>query len=456
MKGTVLIADDEQEIRESLSVVLEDDGYETATVGNGEAAVEKLGEIGFDILITDLKMPGKGGIEVLQEAQKLSPGTLCIIITAYASVETAVEALRFGASDYLLKPLEFDEVIHRINHLMERKALAQENKYLREQINRQFNFNFIIGESPAMRRVYKLIEKVSNANTHVLITGRSGTGKELVARAIHEHSDRSEKPFIAINCGAIPESLVESELFGHKKGAFTGATEDKEGVFAAANKGTLFLDEIGEIPLNVQVHLLRVLQDKEVKQVGSNQVKKVDTRIIAATNKNLKEEVKNDRFREDLFYRLNVVEIPLPSLGERREDIPLLVRHFIERYNRELGRSVKGAETDAMHVMMNYDWPGQVRELENAIERAVLLGESDYITADELPSAMREGVPEEIPGDFEGNSLEEAVQHFERSHISSILRHTGGNKAEAARLMGIDPSTLYRKMERLGLNEQDE
>lgn len=451
MKGTVLVADDEQEIRESLSMVLKDEGYEVLTAENGEEAVEKIRECYCDILITDLKMPKMDGIEVLQQTQQLSSNTLCIIITAYASVETAVEALRRGASDYLLKPIDFDEVIHRLNQLMERKALIQENKYLREQIDRRFNFNFIIGESPAMREVYTTIKKVSNANTHVLITGRSGTGKELVARAIHQHSDRSSKPFIAVNCGAIPESLVESELFGHKKGAFTGATENKDGVFVAANKGTLFLDEIGEIPMNIQVHLLRVLQDKEVKPVGSNQIKKVDTRIIAATNKNLKEEVEKGNFREDLYYRLNIVEIPLPLLSERREDIPLLVQYFIDLYNQELNRTVKGADAEAMRILLNYDWPGQVRELENTIERAVLMGEDDFITLKDLPASMREDVPDDAGATFEGNSLDEAVRHFERSHITSILRHTDGNKTEAARLLGIDPSTLYRKMERLGI-----
>jgi len=449
MKGQILIADDEQEIRDSLSLVLEDEGYECQTAADGEEAVEALENAHFDILISDLMMPKKDGMDVLGEAIKISPQTLCVIITAYATVETAVQALRKGASDYILKPLEFDEVVLRIDHLMKQKELAQENKYLREQIDQKFNFNHIIGESQAMKKVYKMVERVSNATTNVLISGQSGTGKELVARAIHANSDRSKKTFIAINCGAIPENLFESELFGHKKGSFTGATEDKDGVFIAASGGTLFLDEIGEIPLNVQVNLLRVLQEREVKPIGSNQTKKFDTRIITATNRNLAEEVEKGNFREDLFYRLNIVEIHLPTLNERREDIPLLVRHFVDKYNRELNRMVKGVDSEAMKLLMSYEWKGQVRELENVIERAILLGDDDYIKVEDLPPGIQNVKSDEQVFDHE--SLNNAVQSFEKHHIENVLRRTDGNRTEAARLLSIDPSTLYRKMERLGI-----
>lgn len=448
MIGSILIADDEEEIRNSLSLVLREEGFRCKVVADGEAAIDALKEHSFDILITDLKMPKADGIEVLEQAMQRSAETLTIIITAHATVETAIQALRKGASDYILKPLDFDEVILRIENLLKQKKLVQENKYLREQIDQEFNFNHIIGESPAMKEVYRMVKRVSNATSNVLITGPSGTGKELVARAIHSNSPRSPKPFIAINCGAIPKDLMESELFGHKKGSFTGAISDKDGVFVAANKGTVFLDEVGEIPVDQQVNLLRVLQEREVKPIGSNQMIGFDTRIIAATNKNLEEEIEKENFREDLFYRLNVVEIPLPTLQKRKEDIPLLAHHFIKKYSRELNRPVQGITSEAIGALMSYDWKGQVRELENIIERAVLLGEGDFITPEDLPGSVQQS-----SGDFEydADSLEDAVQTFEKHHILSVLKRTDGNKAEAARLLGIDPSTLYRKMERMGI-----
>ena len=452
MKGSILIADDEAGIRESLTIVLEDEGYSCTTVSDGDAAISAIDEGSFDIIISDLKMPKTDGIGVLEYALKKSSDTLTIIITAHATVETAIKALRKGAADYILKPLDFDEVLIRIENLLEHKNLVQENKYLREQIDKEYNFNHIIGESTAMKQVYKMVERVSQATSNVLVTGQSGTGKELVARAIHSNSDRAKKPFLAINCGAIPENLVESELFGHKKGAFTGATEDKEGVFVAANGGTVFLDEVAEIPLNLQVNLLRVLQEREVKPVGSNQTLSFDTRIIAATNKNLKEEVENNNFRDDLYYRLNVVEIPLPPLQQRREDIPLLAHHFLKKYNKELKRNLKGIASEAMGAMMAYEWKGQVRELENVIERAVLLSDGDYLSLDDLPNSLQQ--PSE-DGEFQmdNDKLDEAMQVFEKHHIQSVLKRTDGNKSEAARLLGIDPSTLYRKMERLGLSD---
>ena len=452
MNGSILIADDESGIRESLTIVLEDEGYDCTAVADGDSAIEAIDAASYDIIITDLKMPYTDGIGVLEHALQKSSETLTIIITAHATVETAIQALRKGAADYILKPLDFDEVLIRIENLLEHKNLVQENKYLREQIDKEFNFNHIIGESSAMKDVYKMVERVSQANSNVLVTGQSGTGKELVARAIHSNSDRAKKPFLAINCGAIPENLVESELFGHKKGAFTGAESDKEGIFVAANGGTVFLDEVAEIPLNLQVNLLRVLQEREVKPVGANQVVSFDTRIIAATNKDLEQEIEAGDFRDDLYYRLNVVEIPLPPLQQRRGDIPLLAHHFLQKYNKELKRNLKGIASEAMGAMMAYKWKGQVRELENVIERAVLLSDGNYLSLEDLPGSLRE-----VSGDenfeMDSNKLDEAIQTFEKHHIQSVLKRTDGNKSEAARLMDIDPSTLYRKMEKLGLSD---
>lgn len=452
MTGSILIADDESSIRESLTIVLEDEGYRCTAVEDGAKAIEAMDQSSYDIVITDLKMPNADGIAVLEHALQQSSPTLTIIITAHATVETAIQALRKGAADYILKPLDFDEVLIRIENLLEHKNVVQENKYLREQVDQEYNFNHIIGESSAMKKVYKMVERVSQATSNVLITGVSGTGKELVARAIHSNSDRSKKPFLAINCGAIPENLVESELFGHKKGAFTGATEDKDGVFVAAHGGTVFLDEVAEIPLNLQVNLLRVLQEREVKPVGSNKMLSFDTRIISATNKDLEEEVEKGNFRDDLYYRLNVVELALPPLEDRREDIPLLSHHFLQKYNKELKQNLKGITSEAMSAMMAYKWKGQVRELENVIERAVLLSDGDYLSLEDLPGAIR-SVTGSDQFQMDSDKLDEAVQIFEKHHIQSMLKRTEGNKSEAARLLGIDPSTLYRKMERLGLSD---
>ncbi|MBS1271115.1 MAG: Regulatory protein AtoC [Candidatus Marinimicrobia bacterium] len=444
MKGTILIADDEQEIRESLSVVLEDEGYECTTAEHGEVALEKIEKANYDILIADIKMPKLDGMELLEKTKQISPQTMSIIITAYATVETAVQALRTGASDYILKPLDFDEVIMRVKHLMSHREMEMENQYLRDQIDKKFNFNNIIGDSPAMRDVYNMVKRVSQSTTNVLITGKSGTGKELVARAIHANGDRANKPFIPINCGAIPDNLFESELFGYKKGAFTGANTDKDGVFKTANSGTLFLDEVAEIPFHVQVKLLRAIEAKEIKPLGTNTTINIDVRLLAATNKILMEEVENGNFREDLYYRLNIVEIKLPTLSERKEDIPLLVKHFVEKYNRELKRDIKGVDNETMKTLMHYKWKGQVRELENVIERAVLLCDNDYISQEDLPPSTHSNVDDYYPDD-----LKEATKNFERQHISALLRRCDGDKKKASDLLNIGLSSLYRKIEEL-------
>lgn len=453
MKGTILIADDETEIRESLSMVLTDEGYQCLTVEDGEAAVEAISENNIDILITDIRMPKLDGMGVLEKTIQISPQTLIVLITAFATVETAVQSLRNGASDYILKPLDFDEVIMRINHLMRHKELAYENKYLRDQIDQKYNFNNIIGESPAMQEVYKLVERVGRTNTNVLITGSSGTGKELVARAIHVNSDRDDKPFIPVNCGAIPENLFESELFGYKKGAFSGADSNHDGVFKAANGGTLFLDEVGELPENVQVKLLRAIQEKEVRPLGSTQAIQVDVRLVAATNRNLEEEVEKGNFRADLYYRLNIIEIHVPDLKDRKDDIPLLARYFIKKFNKEFHSEVVGVDNEAIKMLMLYEWKGQVRELENVMERAVLLCDGQYVTIDELPASISKKTGgSQTNYNFDGQNLNETLRSFEKLHITNVLTKSNGNRSEAARALGIDPSTLYRKMEKLGID----
>ncbi|HKI45219.1 MAG TPA: sigma-54 dependent transcriptional regulator [Balneolales bacterium] len=450
MSGTILIADDEPEIRNSLSTVLQEEGYISYTAADGEEALRMIMDQDVDVLISDIKMPVIDGMKLLEKTLQRSPQTLVVLITAYASVETAVQALRMGASDYLLKPLDFDEVILRLKHLLQRKALALENQYLREQIGREYNFYDIIGESDAMHGVFDLIRKVSGTTTNVLITGRSGTGKELVARAVHVNSNRADKRFIPVNCGAIPENLFESELFGYRKGAFSGAVSNHEGVFKEASGGTVFLDEIGEIPEHIQVKLLRTIQEKEIQPLGSSTAVKVDVRIVAATNRNLEEEVEKGNFRQDLFYRLNIIEIRLPELSERKEDIPLLARHFMNKYNREFHRRIKGIDNDAVKALMQYEWKGQVRELENVIERSVLLCEGDYIQKSDLPVGFQHSNTSTTGNSdlFGIENLDDSLAEFEKRHIIHILSMLNGNRSEAARRLGIDPSTLYRKMEK--------
>lgn len=452
MSTRILIADDESMIRDSIAEFLRSEGYETQTASDGESALGIVKNGNIDILISDVRMPGMNGIELIKQINTYASDTIVILMTAFASVETAVQALRCGAADYMLKPLDFDELVLRVNSLIERKSLIRENKYMREVIDRSFNFSFIIGESAAMKAVYRTIEKVGPSRSTVLVTGPSGSGKELIARAVHQRSDRKNKPFVAINCGSIPEALFESELFGHKKGSFTGAVNDHDGHFILANNGTLFLDEIGELPLSMQVKLLRVLQEGEVKPVGAQKGSQVDVRIIAATNRKLEVEVEEGRFRDDLFYRLNIIRINAPGLEERKEDIPLLARYFLERYNTELRTSVKGISGEAMAMLMAHEWKGEVRELENVLERAVLLTDHDFIQPEDLPfpKVLDAAKQVELP---DQTSLNNVLSAFERQYILHMLKNFDGNRSETARALNIDPSTLYRKMEKLGIAE---
>ncbi len=455
MNENILIVDDERDIRESLSAVLQSEGYLCTEAENGEIAVENLKASNYDIVITDIVMPKLDGMKLLEKTLQISPNTIVILMTAYASIETAVSALREGATDYLVKPIEFDEVIMRVKQLLKQKQIILENKFLKQQINKRFDFNNIIGKSESMQEIFSMIKQISTAPTNVLISGASGTGKELVARAIHNNSNRSDNPFIPVNCGAIAENLYESELFGYKKGSFTGANSDKEGLFKAANTGTIFLDEIGELPESVQVKLLRVLQEKEIRPVGSNSIIKIDVRILAATNKDLYNEVQEKRFREDLYYRLNVVEIKLPVLAERKEDIPILVDHFIRRFNEELGKSIKGVDNEVMRTFLQYEWKGNLRELENMIERSVLLCDSDYITIKFLPPFMQKNDGKQNNFNNLPDNLTEALEAVEKQHITRILKELNWNRNEAAQKMGIDTSTLYRKMVKLSIKPDE-
>jgi len=454
MPERILVVDDEQIIRESLGFILVKAGYEVSQAANGKDAANLVSSETFDLVVTDLEMPEMKGIELLEHIMLNSPETMVIIITAFGSLETAIDALRKGASDYILKPVEFDELLAKVNLLLEHKKLKVENQTLRRMLHKEYDFSNIIGKSQAMQRVFTSIQKVAATSSNVLITGKSGAGKELVARAIHYNGPRMNNPFITVNCGAIPETLIESELFGSKKGSFTGSTGDKTGYFKAADGGTLFLDEIGEMPLQLQVKLLRAIELKEITPIGSSASLKIDVRFIAATNKILLKEVEAGNFREDLFYRLNVVEIQLPALAERQEDIPPLVEHFLAKYRRELNKNILGVDAEAMRLLMNRQWKGEIRELENIIERAVIFCDGDFISIRDLPDA--------VPGaevDFdepmmmlgEDRSLDEAMRFYEKRYIASMLKIHANNKDAVAKALKIALPTLYRRLKDLAI-----
>ncbi|MBI1932236.1 MAG: sigma-54-dependent Fis family transcriptional regulator [Ignavibacteriales bacterium] len=443
----ILIVDDEKGIRDSLQMILNEEGYQTIAVSDGMEALNLIKNNEFQLVVSDIKMPEMDGIELLEKCSKISPETYFIMMTAYASVETAISALRNGAYDYLLKPVEFDDILNKIKRLLDFKKLSDENKFLRQKISQTADFENIIGKSDPMKKVFNIISQVAPTNTNIFISGKSGTGKELVAKAIHYNSKRKDRIFLPINCGAISENLIESELFGHKKGSFTGAVGDKDGLFKVADGGTLFLDEIGDLPLNLQVKLLRAIEDKEFMPVGGTKPVRTDVRIIAATNQEIYEKTKTGEFREDLYYRLNVVEIKLPSLNERREDIPLLVDHFVEKYCNEMGKPVTGVSNESMKKLINYDWRGGVRELENIIERAIIFSQGDKIEVNDLADNVNSSVSiSNMP-----ESIKEATLIFEKEHIKRIVKKYENNKEEAAKALDIGLSSLYRKMELLGI-----
>jgi two-component system response regulator PilR (NtrC family) len=449
MSKNILVVDDEQIIRESLSYILIKENYNVDEAENGKAAYEKLLEANYDLVLTDLEMPEMKGTELLEKIRELSPRTATIVVTAYGSLETAISSLRSGASDYILKPIEFDELLIKVKKLFEMKDLLTENQILRSALQRTTEDHKIIGKSFAIRKVFDLIDSVADTDSTVLITGKSGTGKELVAKALHYTSKRKNKPFVVVNCGAISDTLIESELFGHKKGAFTGAISDKEGFMKAADEGTLFLDEIGEMPLDLQVKLLRTIQEKEYTPVGTTKAIPVNVRFVASTNKNLSDEIKVGEFREDLYYRLNVVEIILPSLKDRKEDIPLLANHFVDKYRKEMNKGIKGISEDAMRVLINHEWKGEVRELENVIERSFIFCNEDYIDVNNLPSSLI--VDEEEFSLSLTNSLEDSVKKYERDIIINALHSNDFNKEKTADYLNVGLSTLYRRLKDLNI-----
>ena len=440
-KQKVLVVEDEELMRTILRTLLEGEGYHVFTADSAEAALRIFPENDIAVTLTDIKMAGMDGLALLDQIKSMDENAIVIIMTAFSSVDSAIAALRKGAYDYVTKPFVNEDLLQRVRNAVQNRTLFAENRALRRELNRQYNFPEIVGSSEKMQRVFELVAKVADTSTNVLILGESGTGKELIARSLHFNSSRSAKPFLAVNCGALPESLLESELFGHTKGAFTGAVADKKGLFRSAEGGTLFLDEIGEMPMPLQVRLLRALQEHEVTPVGSSTPQKFDARIVAATNRDLEKEVEAGNFREDLFYRLNVIEISLPPLRERSGDIPALIKHFVSKSAGAQNSVAKPVTEDAMSAMRSYAWPGNVREMENCIERAFILS-GDEIDLESLPAKVRSAAGS--PTIADSTSLESV----ERRHILETLASTNDDKVAAAKLLGIDLSTLYRKLKR--------
>ncbi|KAB2909917.1 MAG: sigma-54 dependent transcriptional regulator [Ignavibacteriales bacterium] len=444
MVKKILVVDDEKIFRESLFHWFEEEGFEVIPVDSGEEALKVFDVDKFDIILLDIKMPGMSGLELLAKIKQIDPNSTVIMITAFASVSTAIQALKEGAYDYVTKPVDPDELTHLIHKALKDRELLRENIKLRERIDDLTRPENLIGESPGMKKIYELINTVANADTTVLIYGESGTGKELVAKAIHINSPRKYFPMITVNCGALTESLLESELFGHERGAFTGAQYKRKGKFEIADNGTIFLDEIGLVSPKTQIDLLRVIETKHFSRVGGNDLIESNFRVICATNEPLEQLVKEGRFREDLFYRLNVFSITIPPLRERKDDIPLLIEHFLKKFSDGMSRPIRGISRDAMDFLMNYDWPGNVRELENAIERAVVIRKSGEIKAEDLPFDIHAFQSEE----------EEALEAVEKNHIVKMLEKYGHNVSKVAKVLGIDRVTLYNKMNKYKIERE--
>lgn len=459
MDRRILIVDDELSIREFLEILLTDEGYSVTTAGNGNEALEQINNLDFHMVISDIQMPNLNGIEVLKKVKEVSPSTEVIMITAYASTETAIDALKCGAYDYIIKPFKIDEIKLVIKNAFEKIVLQNENLLLKKELKESFNFENIIGINSKMRDIYNLIKRVAPTTSNILIAGESGTGKELVAKALHNNSLRKEKSFITVNCGAVADNLLESELFGHKKGAFTGAIANKRGLFDLASGGSIFLDEIGEMPLALQVKLLRVIQEKEFRRVGDTQNLKTDVRIIAASNRDLEEEVRQGSFREDLYYRLNVIQIKMPPFRKRKDDLPSLVDHFIKKYNNEFNRNILRISSEAMKLLQDYNFPGNVRELENIIERAVALETADII----LPETISEGVMNRSGNDFtgeleipeEGVNIDSIMETVEKDLLVKALSLAGGVKTKAAKLLNVSFRSFRYRLAKYGLDDEE-
>ena len=455
----ILVVDDDAVARELLAEALKKEGYDVEAFGSGEAAIARGREGRVDLVLTDIRMGAVDGLTVLREFKRMSQDTAIVVLTAFGSLEGAIEAIKQGAYDYLAKPFKKEDIKLVVQRSLDHCRLLRENTKFREELKSKDEWSPLVGSSPAMLEVYKLVARVSESKSTVLLQGESGTGKELIARAIHGNSPRRDKPFVPVNCGALPDTLLESEMFGYEKGAFTGAVGTKTGLFESASGGTLFLDEVGELGQALQVKLLRVMQDHEVRRVGGTHSIKVDVRIIAATNRDLEQFVKEGKFRDDLFYRLNVVRITLPSLTERQEDIPMLAHYFLQKCATGTTTPVRGFHPDTMELLNRYRWPGNVRELENAIERAVSLSHGPLLTPDDLPVAIRQApihadAKPESPDTTEPVCL--TLEEVEKRHLVRVLKETKGNKVKASKILGIDRRTLYRMAERFGLDLGDE
>jgi two-component system response regulator PilR (NtrC family) len=457
----IIVVDDELSMREVLELMLTKEGYRVTCAENGRNAIGLLEKDQYDLMLCDIRLGDLSGLDVLQASKKCNPDTVVILISAYATTETAVEAMNAGAYDYVPKPFDKDELMQTVAKALDLKTVEQEKELLDDQLKENLHFGLLIGNSPAMNHIYKLILQVGKTKTNVLITGESGTGKELIAKSIHQESDRSDQPFVVINCGGIPETLMESELFGHKKGSFTGATQDKKGLFEIAHRGTIFLDEIGELSLPIQVKLLRAVQEKVFKPVGGNEDISVDIRIISATNKNLEKEVIADNFREDLFYRLNVIEIKVPPLRERKTDLRLLAQHFLEKYSQEMGKEISKFSSYAIDLLNKYDFPGNIRELENLLERSVALSTTNIILPDSLALSLHkrrwiEGFKDrrfDLDEVSRGVLLDGILEDIERGYLRKALDCSNGNKNKAADLLGVSFRSLRYRLDKLGIEK---
>lgn len=445
----ILFVDDDQQILDIVSTYLNRVGYQVDTVNNGMEAIERIQQKDYAVVFTDLIMPEISGLDLLKTVKKSNPSTEVIIVTGYGTIESAIEALKLGGYDYLQKPINFERLKILIERIIEKRTLQLENIMIKQRLKERFSFDQLVGRSPKMQQIYDVIDRISTSSPTVLIQGESGTGKELVANVIHQNSVRRDKPLIPVNCGAISEGLLESELFGHVKGAFTGAIKDSAGLFKAADGGTIFLDEIAEVPPSLQVKLLRALQERKIRPVGDTHEYGIDVRVIAATNKNLEKAIENKTFRKDLYYRLNVISIKMPPLREIKDDIPHLVQHFIKKFSKETHRQVTRVAPEVTDLLMRYDWPGNVRQLENIIERAFALGEGDIICARDLPAEIRD-----IDKQLSISNTNLNLNENEKILIMRALRQTGGNKSEAAKLLGINITTVYRKMEKYRISDE--